>query len=135
MPEQFRHALGGSEQGMAGVVENLGVEQALLKGLLGVLARGDVFLDAQKMGDAPAGIPDRQNGRQLPVQLATLLLVQEFAAPLAASGDRLPQLFIFGGGGMPGLEQAGPLADHFAGRVAGYCREARIPYSIVPFTR
>jgi len=72
------------------------------------------------MGDLALGVFDRRDRGHLPEQLAILAHVVKFAAPLAAGGDRLPQVRVFVRRRLARFQKARVLPAHFIQRVSGY---------------
>src|SRR5258705_6966831 len=67
---------------------------------------GDVFLNRHKMTDRALGIGDGRNRGGLPKKFAVLLLVAQFAAPLAAAGNHLPQVAVYVVGDVSRLKES-----------------------------
>ena len=62
--------------------------------VLGVLARRDVFLDADKVDDVAFGVPDRSDGLIGYIVPAVFVTVGDLAAPDFAGEDGLPEVLI-----------------------------------------
>ena len=73
----------------------------------------DVLLDGEVMGSTAMGIDDGRNVGGLPIQLAVLLSVAQFALPCLATGQGGPKVAIGFRRRLAGLQDAGILAERF----------------------
>src|SRR6266545_571843 len=67
---------------------------------------GDVLLNSYKMTDRALGIRDWRNRGRFPEQFTILFLVAQFAAPLAAASNHVPQVAVHVIRGVSGLQES-----------------------------
>ena len=116
----------GGEKLALGSIGGLGLFLGVAELFLIVLARADVFLDGDEVGDLAGIVGDRGNAGRFPVQLAIFLLVQQFALPGLARHDGVPEVLVGSRRGGPGLQQARILAERLVAAVAGGAGEGVI---------
>ena len=93
---------------------------------LGFLALGYVFLDAEEIGDLASLIGQRGERNVLPIRLAGLLLVVEFAVPDPAAFDGVPQFLELLGLQETGFQNAEGIAQDIFRAIAANSGKRRV---------
>ena len=100
---------------------------AVCDALLGAAALGDIGKHRHKVGQLSAGfIVYGRNGQKLRINLAVLVAVPDFTAPVAGFLDAFPHGLVKGGIVPARLEYARIAADDFTAFPAGNAAEGRI---------
>ncbi len=98
----------------------------LVERRLGALALGHVLLHRHVVGDAAVAVDERRDRGLDPHEVAVLLAVDQLASPLAAGGDRAPEVAVGLGRRLARLQEPRVPADRLLRGVARALGEARV---------
>ena len=111
------------QQGAVGEAGERIVESQPVDLRLGLFFGSDVFLDRDKMGDAPVRLADRADDGVFGVFAAILALVVELALPDLAIAQGLPEIIVCSLRRLARMQHARILAKDFLAVVAGVANE------------